>query len=124
MCVYACLNSLYDQGLVLKDEGFVQHCGDGMVFGPGLEHQALVSRNLVFLQLLHGPLPYSRGGEGKSLHNMGFIFMGIATMTMAYDNTLLLTLLLLLLGMYVCRHTAQNGFSGVITNTFSNSRLR
>lgn len=96
MCVYACLNLLYDQGLILEDKGFVQHCSDGMVFGPGLKHQALVSWNLVLLQLLYSPLPYSQRGEGQTFNIRGFIFMVIPIMTMGYDDNLLLPLLLLL----------------------------
>lgn len=46
-----------------------------MVFGPGLEHQTLVSWNFVLLQLLHSPLPYSQRGEGRTLNNLAFIFM-------------------------------------------------
>ena len=52
-----CVNLLYNQRFILEDKRFVQQGGDGVVFGPGLEHQALVSWNLVLLQLLHSPLP-------------------------------------------------------------------
>lgn len=56
--VCAFLNSLYDQRFILEDKGFVQHRCDGVVFGPGLEHQALIPWNFVLLQLLHRPFPY------------------------------------------------------------------
>lgn len=58
-----CVNSLYDQGLVLEDKRFVQYGRDCVVFGPGLEHQTLISWYFVLLQLLHSPLPYSRREE-------------------------------------------------------------
>lgn len=53
------MNSLNDQRFILEHKGFVQHCRNGVVFSPGLQHQALVSWNLVLLQLLHSPLPCS-----------------------------------------------------------------
>ena len=53
-------NVLQDQRFVLEDEGFGQQGGDGVMFGAGLEHQALVSRYDVLLQLLDCPLPWER----------------------------------------------------------------
>lgn len=43
------VDSLYDQRFILKDKGLVQHCCNSVVFGPGLEHQTLISWNLVLL---------------------------------------------------------------------------
>lgn len=60
------MNSLKDQRLILENKGFVQQGRDGVMFGPGLEHQALVSWNLVLLQLLHSPLPCRERVDGHS----------------------------------------------------------
>jgi len=60
------LNSLYDQRVLLEDEGLVEHGGDGVVLGPGLEDQTPVSWNFVLLQLLHGPLPWGGRGGGST----------------------------------------------------------
>lgn len=86
-------NSLYDQRFVLEDKGFVQLCGDCVVFGPGLEHQTHVSWNFVLLQLLHGPLPYRNRGEGWTFINLGFVLMVMVTISRGYDHILLETAL-------------------------------
>ena len=61
-------NVLQDQRFILEDEGLGQQGGDGVVLGTGLEHQALVSRYDVLLQLLYCPLPWERRTHREPPH--------------------------------------------------------
>lgn len=72
--VCARLNSLYDQRFILEDKGFVQQSGDGVVLRSGLQHQALISRNFVLLQLLHRPLSYRQPGTDRQYDRFFFFY--------------------------------------------------
>lgn len=51
---------LDDEGLGVEGERPQQLGGDGVMFGPGLQDQTFISRQLTVLHLLHGPFTCSQ----------------------------------------------------------------